>query len=158
MKKNQSKLFILFRLKLWIKITFISLFGILLFYFLFLNYTEPTELGITRNEITGTTWVQETGGWKITWPWVLVSVVDVRPLRVAVHSAGHGYCAKLVQFDRDHWKEFIATEGFYYYWWANRISFNLGYNEEYRGMKDLMRGYAFSNVKYPFIVILNEYQ
>lgn len=144
--------------KSWFKRSSIVFSVIFFFYFSFLNYTDPTELGIVRNEITGETWTQETGGWKITWPWVLVSVVDVRPIRVAVHSSGHGYCAKLVQFKKDQWKEFIATEGFYYYWWANRFSFNSGYNEEYRGMKDLMRGYAFSAKKYPFIEILNEYQ
>lgn len=125
---------------------------------MFVNYTEPTELGIARNEINGDTWSQETGGWKITYPWVLVSTIDVRPIRVAVHSAGHGYCAKLVQFKKENWRDFIATEGFRYYWWANRISFNSGYDEEYRGMKDIMRGYAFSAKKYSFIEVITEYQ
>ncbi len=142
----------------WVKRCTFSFLAIMMFYLLFLNYTEPTELGIARNKITGETWIQETGGWKITKPWVLVSVIDLRPIRVAVHSSGHGYCAKLVQFDKNYWKEFIATEGFRYYWWGNRFSFNSGYDEEYRGMKDLMRGYAFSSKKYSFIKILTEYQ
>jgi hypothetical protein len=131
---------------------------IFLFYFLFLNFTEPTELGIARNQISGKMWAQESGGWHISQPWVLVSIIDTRPIRVAVTSHGHGYCAKLVQFNKGHWREFVAIEGFYYYWWANRISINFGYDEEYRGMKDIMRGYAFSVKKYPFINILTEYQ
>ncbi len=142
----------------WLKTTFYIFLLIMLFYSMFVNYTEPTELGIARNEFTGETWIQETGGWKTTAPWVIVSVVDLRPLRVSVPSAGHGYSAKLVQFDKNYWKEFVATEGFRYYWFSNRISFNLGYSEEYRGMKDIMRGYAFSSKKYPFINTLDEYQ
>ena len=49
----------------------------------------------------------------------------------------------LVSFDPNGWREFVNNEGFYYYWWSNRISFNMGYDDEYRGMKDLIRGYSF---------------
>jgi hypothetical protein len=143
---------------LWVKIVAGITSLVLCFYFLFINYTEPTELGIARNSISGEIWIQERGGWHLTSPFVLVSVLDMRPMRVAVLSAGHGYCAKLAQFDKTYWREFIATEGFRYYWFANRISFNFGYDEEYRGQKDLMRGYAFSVKKYPFIKIITEYQ
>jgi hypothetical protein len=52
----------------------------------------------------------------------------------------------------------VKTEGFYYYWWANRLSFNLGYDQEYRGVRDLMRGYAYSPHHYPFLVVKDEYQ
>lgn len=158
MKKELFRLFLLTWSKPWVKMCTFLFLIIMMFYILFINYTEPTELGIVRNKITGETWIQETGGWKITKPWVWVSVIDLRPVRVAVHSAGHGYCAKLVQFDKKYWKEFIATEGFRYYWWSNRFSFNSAYEEEYRGMKDLMRGYTFSSKKYPFVKVLTEYQ
>lgn len=158
MKTKASQLFLSTVRKRWVKISFILISALLLLYCMLLNYTEPTELGIARNEITGKTWAQETGGWKITYPWVLVSTIDTRPMRVAVLSSGHGYCAKLVQFKKEKWRDFIATEGFRYYWWANRFSFNSGYDEEYRGMRDIMRGYAFSVIKYPFIEILANYQ
>jgi hypothetical protein len=157
MKQNKLQIFLKVLSVRWVRVCSLLFLAGVVFYLLFVNYTEPTELGIARNKITGETWVQETGGWKITKPWVWVSVVDLRPIRVAVHSAGHGYCAKLVQFDKTHWKEFVSTEGFRYYWWANRFSFNSGYDEEYRGMKDIMRGYAFSTKKYPFIRVLIEY-
>lgn len=131
---------------------------ILVFYLGFLNYTEPTEVGIARNEFTGETWEQSGGGWYRTAPWVLVSKIDTRPQRVAITTAGHGFSAKLVQFNPKEWREFVKAEGFRYWWWSNRFSFNFGYPEEYRGMKDILRGYAYSVKRYPFIVILEEYQ
>lgn len=142
----------------WLKMFALCFLFVVCFYFIFLNYTEPTEIGISRNLITGNMWSQETGGWHMTSPLVFVSNIDIRPVRVAVTSSGHGYSAKLAQYQKDHWREFIATEGFYYHWWANRISFNFGYDEEYRGMKDIMRGYAYSVKKYDFIKIITEYQ
>jgi hypothetical protein len=129
-----------------------------LFYLGFLNYTEPTQVGVVRNLVTGNMWLQDRAGWHISPPWVLVARIDTRPLRVAVTTTGRGFSAKLVQFDPKYWREFVAVEGFRYYWWGNRISFNFGYNEEYRGMKDIMRGYAYSAKHYSFIKILNEYQ
>ncbi len=127
------------------------------FYLGFLNYTEPTEVGIARNLFTGEVWVQEGGGWHITPLWVQVARIDIRPMRVAITSAGRGYSAKLIQFDPKYWREFVQTEGFRYYWWANRFSFNSGYDEEYRGVRDILRGYAYSIKKYPFIKVLEEY-
>ena len=128
-----------------------------LFYLGFLNYTEPTEIGIARNIFTGQMWVQEGGGWHRTPPWVRVARIDIRPVRVAITTAGLGYNAKLVQFNTKEWREFVDTEGFRYWWWANRISFNFGYDEEYRGMKDILRGYAFGVKHYSFITILEDY-
>lgn len=142
----------------WAKRVNIFFLSLLIGYLLFLNYTEPTEIGIARNLFTGQMWAQKGGGWHVTAPWVRVAVIDARPMRVAVTSAGHGYSAKLVQFDPDHWEEFVKVEGFRYYWWANRLSFNFGYDEEYRGVKDVIRGHAFGNKKYSFIKILTEYQ
>ncbi len=62
------------------------------------------------------------------------------------------------RFNPDEYKAFVAVQGFHYYWWANRFSFNSGYDEEYRGMKDLMRGYAYSSKPYPFIVVIRDYK
>ncbi len=136
----------------------ICLIPALLFYMLFLNYTEPTELGIARNRVSGQMWAQQVGGWHLTPPWVSVAIIDTRPVRVAVTTAGHGYSAKLVQFNPDAWKEFVEIEGFHYYWWANRFSFNLGYDEEYRGMRDILRGHAYTKKQYTFIKVITEYQ
>ena len=132
--------------------------SILFFYLVFMNYDEPTQVGIARNYITGKMWLQEGGGWFVTAPWVRVARLDTRPMRVAVVSAGRGYSGKLVQFNPRAWQEFVAVEGFHYYWWYNRFSINFGYNEEYRGMRDIMRGHAFGVKRYSFIKILDEYQ
>ena len=133
------------------------LLAIFFFYLGFLNYTEPTEIGVARNLITGKMWAQK-GGWHLTPPWVLVARIDTRPIRVSVDSAGHGYSAKLVQFVPEEWESFVNIEGFRYWWWANRISINFGYHNENRGMKDILRGYAYGTKKYPFFRIIAEYE
>lgn len=119
------------------------------------NYTAFNEVGIAWNRVTGTLWIQAPGV-HFTWPWVAVSAIDTRPVRVCVTSAGKGFSCKLVRFIPGAYREFVATEGHYYYWFANRISFNFGYSEEYRGMKDLMRGYAYGSKVYAFIAIDSE--
>lgn len=131
--------------------------AVVFFYFGFLNYTEPTEVGIARDVFSGEMRLQEGGGWYCTAPWVFVATIDTRPQRISISTAGHGFSAKLIQFDPKAWQEFVNTEGFRYWWWANRISFNFGYDEEYRGMKDIMRGYAYGVKEYPFVKVLEEY-
>ena len=133
------------------------LLALFIFYLVCLNYTEPTELGVARNMITGQMWAQN-GGWHLTAPWVRVARIDTRPIRVSVDSAGHGYSAKLVQFIPEEWESFVNIEGFRYWWWANRLSFNCGYHQEHRGMKDILRGYAYGAKKYPFFRIIAEYE
>lgn len=128
-----------------------------LFYLACVNYTEPTDVAIARNVVTGDLQLQSEGGFHLSSPWTAVSRIDARPVRVCVTTAGRGFNCVLVRFEPSAYKEFVAVEGFYYYWWANRVSFNFGYNEEYRGMKDLLRGYAYSIKRYPFIVILRDY-
>ncbi len=94
---------------------------------------------------------------RLTPPWVFVPKIDLRPQRVAITTAGHGFSAMLVQFNPEEWRSFVETEGFRYWWWANRASFNLGYDEEYRGTRDILRGYAYSVKRFPFITILEKY-
>lgn len=134
----------------------IAIFLPLMFYLSAFNHTEPTELGVAWNVATGEMWAQKGGGWHVTPPWVLVSTIDLRQMRVTITTAGRGFGAKLIQFNPDEWQIFVKTEGFRYWWWANRISFNLGYNEEYRGVRDILRGYAFGIKSYPFIKVLQE--
>ena len=132
--------------------------AIFFFWLFFLNYVEPTEMGIARNVLSGKTWIQDGNGLNFTPPWVYVPVINTKPVRVEINSAGHGFSAKLVQFNKNYWEEFVYTEGVRYYWWSNRISFNLGYDEEHRGMRDILRGYAYSPKNYNFITIVEEYE
>ena len=135
------------------------LFG--LFYLAFVNHLEAYQTGIARNLATGEVAVQNpwknTGGFYFTVPWVQVARIDTRPMRVCITSATRAFNCKLVEFEPSFYKEFMAVQGFQYYWWANRISFNFGYSEEYRGVKDILRGYAYGIKKYPFVTILRDY-
>ncbi len=130
---------------------------ITLFWLAFVHYTDYGHVGIMRDVFSGEIKL-DTPGWNVSAPWVEVAKVDTRPMRVCVTSAGRGYDCKLVQFVPTEYREFVTTEGFYYYWWANRVSFNWGYDEEYRGTRDLLRGYGYSAKKYPFVKVLQEYR
>ena len=135
-----------------------AILGVLfLFYLAFLNFVEPHEAGISWNYVSGEVEFQKPG-WHLTPPWVAVSRIDTRPIRVCVTSSTRAFNCRLAQFVPDAFKDFIATEGFRYYWWANRISFNFGYSLEYRGWRDIIRGYAYSSEPYPFIQVLEEYE
>lgn len=123
------------------------------------NYLDSYEIGLTWNFVTGETKLQDHAGWHVRKPWILVSTIDTRPHRVCLTSSGHAASnCRLVQFVPSAYREFIATEGFRWYWWSNRFSFNSGYDEEYRGFRDVLRGYAFSAERYPFIRVLKDYQ
>jgi len=130
--------------------------SLFLVYSLFFNSLDSYEAGIAWNRISGEVWLQGPG-YYFTPPWVAVSCVDTRPRRVCVTTAGRGFNCKLVRFVPEAYREFVAVEGFRYYWWSNRLSFNSGYDEEYRGMRDLLRGHAYGTSKYSFIATLQEY-
>lgn len=135
---------------------FIGIGGILLFlYLLFVTHEEVNTVGIARNFVSGKIELL-LPGYHITSPAVQVSNIDIAPVRVQVQSAANARSMMLVQFDTTHWKEFIKVEGFHYYWWYNRFSFNIGYDDEYRGFKDVLRGFAFSTEKYKFIKIIEK--
>ncbi|NTW22204.1 hypothetical protein HGA34_01510 [Candidatus Falkowbacteria bacterium] len=127
------------------------------FYTAMIHYQEQYEVAIMWNKISGHFWLEERGGFHRSAPWVLAAKIDLRPNRVAVTSASRSYNSKLVQFDPKFYREFVALEGTRYYWWSNRISFNLGYSEEYRGMKDILRGYTYAMKHYPFIKVVKEF-
>lgn len=139
-----------------VKVAGLLIGALLAFYIGFINHVEPYRAGIVWNRISGELTLQDPGI-HFTMPWVAVSTIDTRPTRVCVTSAGRGFNCLLVQFNASAYKEFVAVQGFQYYWLANRLSFNFGYDEEYRGMKDILRGYAYSKKEYPFISVLLEY-
>ncbi|MDB5260633.1 MAG: hypothetical protein JWN37_864 [Candidatus Nomurabacteria bacterium] len=128
-----------------------------LIYFPFMHHSEPTQVGIMRNAFTGEV-KRDTPGWNLSAPWVKVAKVTTTPLRVCITTTSRAFNCRLVQFVPEEYEVFVRTEGFRYYWWANRISYNHGYDEEYRGMRDIMRGYAYSAKRYPFIKILRVYE
>jgi len=119
------------------------------------TYIEQGEAGITWNPLTGETGFQKPG---IHWtsPLTLVTKIDLRPQRMCLTSSAHAAPnCRLVQFDERYYREFVAVEGWRYYWFDNRLSFNSGHEETYRGFRDVLRGYAFSAQRYPFIKVLS---
>ena len=128
------------------------------FYFLCFNHTRVYEAGIVWDFVTGELSIQEPNGgaYHVTAPWVRVAVIDTRPSRVCLTSATKAFNCKLVQFNWREYEEFVRVQGFHYYWLNNRVSFNIGYAEEYRGVRDMLRGYAFGSEHYKFITVLRE--
>ncbi|MCK9155365.1 MAG: hypothetical protein M0P12_04530 [Paludibacteraceae bacterium] len=121
------------------------------------NYLRSYEVGLAKNLVTKNVWLQDGKGFHFTNPFVFVARLDTRPTRVGVHSSSKTANQKLVQFQPEHWESFVKIEGWRYYWWDNRLSFNIGYPDEYRGWRDVCRGYAYSTKKYPFFKIIEEY-
>ena len=141
----------------WLTAALAALAGcVLVFYMACLNYTETGRVGIMRNLVTGEVRIDHPG-WNLSPPWVLVAHMETRPTRVCVESTTRGYNCRLVQFKPEYAELFVQTEGFSYYWWSNRFSFNGGYEHEYRGTDDILRGYGYSAKQYPFVGVLEEY-
>lgn len=95
-------------------------------------------------------------GWNVVGPLTFTTEIDTRPQRLCLGSGSHAAAnCRLVQFDTARYQEFVKTEGFRWYWWSNRLSFNSGY-ETYRGFRDVLRGYAFSANQYPFVKVIEQ--
>ena len=142
-----------------ISVTIFVLCCLVVAYLTTVNHTEANEVAITWNFMSGELALQDNNhaGYHFTVPWVKVARIDTRPARVCITSNTRAFNCKLVQFVPSAYKEFVSVQGFYYYWWTNRISFNLGYNEEYRGVRDILRGYAFGIKQYSFLKILRDF-
>ena len=129
---------------------------ILLSYLTCFHYTDYHTSAISRNLITGETSVDTVAGFNLTAPWVQVARIDTRPHRICITSSTRNFNCYLVEFVPSEYNELIELEGFRYYWWANRISFNFGHDEEYRGIRDIFRGYTFDDKPQPFLKITKE--
>lgn len=113
-------------------------------------------MDITWNPFTGELKADTVPGYYVAAPWVMAARLDIRPARVCITTTANSYSCKLVRFNPSQWQEFVRVQGFQYYWWRNRISFNIGYKEEYRGIRDILRGYAYGNKDYGFIILESE--
>lgn len=126
-------------------------------YLAFVHHTDRHQAALMFDHFSGELSLDSVPGFTFSSPWVQVSRLDTRPKRVCITTTARAFNCKLVQFQPKYYREFAATQGFYYYWWANRISFNFGY-DTYRGLRDILRGYAFGESQYPFISILEKYE
>jgi hypothetical protein len=131
--------------------------ALLIGYFSTVNYLEPGEAGITWNPVNGEIGIQDHPGYQVNAPWEFVTTIETRPQRVCIQSPAHAAVnCRLVQFDTRYYREFVAAEGWRWYWWSNRLSFNSGY-DTYRGWRSILYGYAFSSQQYRFIRTITEY-
>lgn len=138
-----------------LRMILILLISIILFYSAFYHYTDSYEFGITYNVFSGELKSDQHTGHHITMPWVLATKIDTRPQRVCITSATRNVDCRLVQFDTTQWRELIKFEGFRYYWWYNRFSFNSG-QETYRGVRNLFLGHAYGNSRCSCIKIVRQ--
>ncbi len=137
----------------YVAYTFLVILILTFAYKLFFHHQDVYEVGLARNLFTGETYLLDKPGFYRNYPWVWVAIAETRPTRVCVTSTARSYNCKLAQFKPEHYQEFLETEGWRFYWLSNRISINFGYDDEYRGFKDILRGYAFGNKKYNFIEV-----
>ena len=128
---------------------------VFMFYLAFYHYTDNYEFGLTYNLFTGEVKPDRHTGHHLTYPWVLETSIDIRPQRVCITSASRNINCRLVQFDTSEYRELIRREGFRYYWWYNRFSFNSG-QETYRGVTNLLLGHAYGANRCPCVKILQE--
>lgn len=125
------------------------------FYLFFYYYTGQHEACITQNLITGQMKMESRAGHHFTMPWVQASKLNLLPVKVCVVSATRNVNCKLVKFNPEKWEELIKWEGYHYYWWYNRISFNFG-QPTYRGFRNLMLGHAYGENRCSCVEILSE--
>ena len=129
------------------------------FYLLCVNYLGANERGLAYDVFSGELFLQEQPGIQVTPPWIFTTRIDLEPNKVCVTSTAHArFNCRLVQFIPEEYRAFLEVEGWRWYWWSNRISFNWGYDDEYRGFRDVLRGYALSGQDYPFIRVLEEFE
>ncbi len=126
---------------------------VLFLYMSCFHWTGVHEIGIRRNMFTGEISLDSVAGPELSWPWVQVSLIDVRPQRLCIECGCKTINCRLVSFNPEGWREFTVREGFRYWWWANRFSFNTGAEREYRGMDWIMRGYGFDSADLPFVTV-----
>lgn len=115
------------------------------------SYTNNHSISIQQNIFTGEMSILNRG-FRMSPPWVLSSNIDIRPFRSCVECSCRNITCNLVSFNKDGWKDFVSREGFRYYWWSNRLSINMGHKEEYRGIKNILRGYSFDDIRYEFLM------
>ena len=142
-------------MKKLVKVTIIVTTIIFGCYLSFYHYTDSYEFCITYNILNGDLKSDEHAGHHLSLPWVLATKIDTRPQRVCITSATRNMDCRLVQFDTTQWKELIKFEGFRYYWWYNRFSFNSG-QETYRGVRNLLFGHSYGKTRGSFVKIIQE--
>jgi hypothetical protein len=120
---------------------------ILVFWVFFFHYTPQGIATLDRNIFTGKVVLNKKLGMNFSMPWIQSTKIDLRPTKYCIECSCSNMVCVLVSFDEAGLVEFIQNEGWSYYWLRNRLSFNMGYKNEWRGWKSVIRGYSFDNEK-----------
>lgn len=112
------------------------------FYVHFLNHVSINEVGVAYDSSSGEVSTQDTPGWYLTGPLVLVTYVPTVPFQVTIPSSAKVINSKIVRFNISGLDEYIRLQGWEY---------QMG-----RDIKSSFLGYAFSGQKFPFMVIVQE--
>lgn len=114
----------------------------IIFWLGWLNHVGVNEVGVAYDSIRGTVTTQTIPGWYITAPWVKVSYVSTLPFKVEIPSNARVIVAKIVRFKVEGLDDYVRLQGFSY-------SMN-------SSMKNAFLGYAFSELEYPFMEIMQD--
>lgn len=133
------------------KIAIILSVVLFLFYLFCVDFRDSYHIALCKNEIKGEVYLDTLHGFNVTYPWIRVSKIDTRPIKLCIDCNCANINCKLIQFDYNYYQNFTKREKFCYFWWKNRISFNISQENEYRGMKFILRSYAFDKEKHKFI-------
>jgi len=117
----------------------------------FIHYNDSYHVSVSRNYFSGEVALDSSHGIKFSAPWVQVIKFDTRPFKVCLDCSCRNIDCRLIGFNPIGWKEFIDREGIRYFWFKNRLSFNIGQEQEYRGIHHVLRGYAYDEKSYPFL-------
>jgi hypothetical protein len=69
-----------------------------------------SEVSLNHNIIDGTVTCDTTRGMKLSAPWILVSVIDTRPIRVCIDCSCRNITCKLVYFNPKEYKIFVQKK------------------------------------------------
>jgi hypothetical protein len=144
------------QLNRYFKITILGIIISISIWIFFFHWTGIHQIAIKRNVFTGSIEIDTVAGIDFSSPWVQVSRIDTRPHRLCIDCECRALNCKLVEFRKEGWKDFVDREGFRYYWLDNRLSFNSGSKQEYRGMDWILRGYAYDEQSHSFLKITKE--
>lgn len=128
------------------------------FWLLCLNHIALQEVGIAYDSWDGSVTVQHQPGWHVTGPTVRVAAISMLPTQVCVFAGYRITSCKLVRFvpSDEGVAAFIAQQGFHYY---DSGAGGVGCNSPAytcSGVAAILKGYAFSGEKQPFVEVLRE--
>ena len=123
----------------FIGIIVVGLFVLFIWWLLWLNHVEVTEVGVAYDSVSGNITLQTQPGWYNTSPFTRVTHLSLLPMQVSIPSDARIINVKLVKLRPEGAVEFVKRQGF---------SWTLHDRQE-----NIMMGYAFCGQKFGFLEI-----